>query len=211
MAIVAITSTGTGELLIRYTESSVQKSLRVLTPIAGLYLDNANTGFKYKIISGTPTAPTGTGITFTQITPSYRKLVWDYISYTCTFRVESDYYFTSLIVGNTTYNFEQNVSISVGDTIKNVSDQIYKLNNPNISPTSYKKETANVTKPTGLQASTLKSSLVVNIDDLSGDVYLKLVNTVNNVEYLIKATSEASAVPTGFTATVDPCSVAPIA
>lgn len=207
MAIVAITSTGTGELLIKYTESSVEKSLRVLTPLAGLYLDNANTGYKYKILSGTPTAPTGSGISFALITSAYKKLVWSIeFPINNSYIPNNDMSFTSLIVGATTYTFEEPVSFMNTKSAMLISDQIYKLNSPNITPTSYLSE--NQTKVNNASTVvTIKSSLIINIEDLTGDVYLKLVNSANSVEYLVKGVTEASAVPTGYTATTDPCGV----
>ncbi len=211
MAIASVTSTGTGEYLIKYTDtgSSTEKSLRVSSPIAGLSLDTANNPYKYKILSGTPTSLAGSGLTFTPIVSSYKKLVWDVIyPSSCSYISDFNLQFTSLIVGSTTYTFLDLVGKYSEKSAFYVADQIYKLNSPNITPTSYKYEIESKTDANNQETiQILKSSLVLNIEDLTGDVYLKFVDSLNSVEYLVKGVTEASAVPTGFTATTDPCGV----
>jgi len=210
MAAVNIPLTGTGEILIKYTESTVEKSLRVLSPTTGLFLDSANSVFKYKVLSGTVTIGTTTPIVFTQITSAYKKLVWS-----IEFPLNNSYIpnqnvsFTDLIIGTNVYSFSEPVSFMKTNAATAVADEIYKLNSPNIIPTSYKSESISENKVDSgnITVVTIKSSLVINVEDLTGDVYLKFVNSVNGVEYLVKGVTEASAVPTGFTATTDPCGV----
>lgn len=200
MAAQQIPLTGTGEILIKYTESSVEKSLRVLSPTTGLYLNDANTGFKYKVLSGSVTIGSTGSITFTQIVTSYRELIWDItLPYG-----ETTYQIKELIIGAATYAFATPISIRNPISISTVVEEIYNLSIPTVVPTSFKEESTNVVIG-NTQIATFKYNLILSITDLVGDVYLKINNTATSAEYLIKAVSAAEAVPAGYTESTSPC------
>ncbi len=211
MAAQAVTLTGTGEILFKYTDSGTTKSIRVSSP-ASIFLNDSFTVYKYKKLSGTPVVPATAGlITFTEITSSYKELIWDF---TYQYYNDSIPYYTvkSLVIGSTTYDFGNSIKlVPTSYSVTKVSDEIFKLNNPNITPTSYLKtdtvKTISSTNDVDIFFTTTKSNLVINIEDLTDDIYLKIVNDANGVEYLVKGVTEASAIPTGFTATTDPCGV----
>ena len=215
MATTQVTLSGNGTLLLKYTEGGIVKSIEVTSPSTAIYLNDSNTPFKYKILSGTPSAPVfvSGSSTFTLITSTYKELVWDfsYQFYDSTF---SYYKITGLVVGSTPSSFQTPVELSQVNylqTAKLVSDEIFKLNNPNITPTSYKETETYVQKQFSLSSITsfnIKSNLVINIEDLTDDIYLKMVNATTGCEYLVKAGGTPSgAVPTNYTLTISPCSI----
>jgi threonine dehydratase len=73
MATTQVTLSGNGTLLLKYTESGTVKSMEVTSPSSAVYLDDTKTPFKYKVLSGSPSAPIFVGgtPTFNLITSTY--------------------------------------------------------------------------------------------------------------------------------------------
>ena len=207
MAINALTVSGTGnvQVLIKYTDGSNIVSF-ITGPTSSISLDTSKTNYKYKVISGTSVTVSCSGITFTQITASYKELVWDFF-YQYFYATAPCHTVKALIIGNTTYNFTNSINLTPNSySTTKVSDEIFKLNNPNITPTSYLQSSDSKTINTSV-INTVKVNLVLNIEDLTDDIYLKIVNDANGVEYLVKAGGTlTSATPTGYTPLSSPCS-----
>lgn len=205
MALSSVTITG-GEVLIKYVLSGVQYTIS--SGPGSFSIDNGGTSYKWIAISGSPTlsAPGFTSSAFVQITSNYKIFTWDiYTSYinnsgTSFTSSVNDFNFTSLLIGSTIYTFD--TAVSINNSVE-VGTQINLLKNASIESNSYKSDSSYI-KSGNSSIYQVINSLVIDVKDLIGDVYLIMKNSITNSEYFIPGKISTDT-PTGFTPIESPC------
>lgn len=218
-----ITVGGSGEILLQYKDvDGISRSLR--SGVGVFSIPDTGSEYKYVVLSGTPDVSVTDGIcTLTSVLSNYITLTWEVYktesaSKTSNFGPSANsanYKIKGILVGSTMNNFQNPVPLttiysgaSYNSALK-VAEQMFNLDNPYLVPKSYfiKTTTSNIgTGATAVHDILNKFSLVVDIKDTTDTVYLKIVNVISRVEYLIKATSTIGGpVPSEYIAVTEPC------
>lgn len=220
----AITVGGSGEILLKYKDSSgVSRSIR--SGLGTFTVPDDGTEYKWLILSGTPTVSLedGSMCILTQVISKYVTLAWEIYktesaSKTSNFGPSANsanYKIKGILVGSIMNNFQNPVPLttiysgaSYNSAIK-TADQMFAFDDPYLVPKSYKIKTT--TSNTGTGATAVHDILnqfylVIDIKDTKDDVYLKIVNNISKIEYLVKAVPTISGpVPSGYTELTEPC------